>query len=470
MSNKIVINDFQGGIAETPESQVANQFGMGMGLDINTPNLLTVNQALKAYGNTVLKKVFSVGGRTHGYLNTVLRYFSSTNFVFEHTNTKGNFINAIPARSHIVYTTPSRLGVVASPFNATGYNDSVGILDSISGEHPMLEWGGDVYVGDTDGIGKWDFSTYQADLFPIAVGYYVADLIANGNYIAILLRSNLQGKPSQVYWWDGHTEWYNYALEVPFLVTSLGKIENNLVGFCNEDGSAYLITQSGWSPLSNKTLARSSYDESNYMAVWGLSGQKPVCQFKNKLLYSGSGSPATYNGVWSIGRPNTGSPFAVNWEWRVQSGSPLVPQVVQDISNSFPVRYGLPNIFVSMVDGAANKRIMTIDYANKNADSYYESLILDGGAPTISKRFDYVTIETKPLPASTSFTIYKKVNGETAWVLVGTYSTTGRTKQTFPIPNSNVGENIQIQFNFTVSGNTAPSIKSYSIDYVPIRK
>lgn len=194
------------------------------------------------------------------------------------------------------------------------------------------------------------------------------------------------------------------------------------------------------------------------LGVRSINAFSAVNNFKNKLLFAPQYGNILYGGIWSIGKNNDN--LVVNYEWRIGDGT----KAVYSINNRYLLPNEPPNLYVCV----AGDFVYEIDYSNKVTDAYYESLILDCGSPTTTKRFDYVTLNTKPLPVSTSILVKKKVNGESSWVTVGTYSGTGKSKQQFPIPNSNVGENIQLQFTFTVSGNNAPSIKSYELTYTPI--
>lgn len=194
------------------------------------------------------------------------------------------------------------------------------------------------------------------------------------------------------------------------------------------------------------------------LGVRSINAFSAVNNFKNKLLFAPQYGNILYGGIWSIGKNNDN--LAVNYDWRIGDGT----KAVYSINNRYLLPNEPPNFYVCVVGDF----VYEIDYSNKVTDAYYESLILDCGSPTTTKRFDYVVLNTKPLPVSTSILVKKKVNGESSWVTVGTYSGTGKAKQQFPIPNSNVGENIQLQFTFTVSGNNAPSIKSYELIYTPI--
>jgi hypothetical protein len=84
----ILINSYEGGIAQNPESTIANQFALGQGLDISKPHILTVNQKLKAVGNTALLKAITVGKRSYGIGIDPDYYpgFSSSNGLYKRTS------------------------------------------------------------------------------------------------------------------------------------------------------------------------------------------------------------------------------------------------------------------------------------------------------------------------------------------------------------------------------------------------
>ena len=204
----------------------------------------------------------------------------------------------------------------------------------------------------------------------------------------------------------------------------------------------------------------SYFGDANFpLGIKSINAVKAVTNFKNKLLYAQQYGSSDYQGIWSLKLLN--DQLVNNYEWGIDAN-------VYSISNRYPLPNTPPNVYVCCAGGTA--KVLEVDYYNKVTDAYYESLRLNAGSPTITKRFDFITLNTKPLHTDCSILIKKKVNEEDDWVTVGTYSGTDRTKQTFPIPVSNIGENIQIRFDFTVSGNNAPEVKSYSIDYAPIRK
>ena len=207
---KITINSFDGGIADNKFSTVANQFALGQGLNIDTPGLLTVNQALKDIGNTALKKAIKFGATSTG-TSDLTRYWGiggATNDIYGIDNTASTFSvkhtsnastvgvtdNIVAVKSSLVYTTPIRIGAVSSPFNSTGYNDSIAQLTN--GVHPILAKDDIAYVGNVSTLAKFDLTSLTDNILPIETGYSIIDLIDDGNYIIILLASKTAGLPS----------------------------------------------------------------------------------------------------------------------------------------------------------------------------------------------------------------------------------------------------------------------------------
>ena len=475
---KISINSFDGGIADNKFSTVANQFALGQGLNIDTPGLLTVNQALKDIGNTALKKAirhaatttdtggltryWGVGGATNGIYgidNT------ATTFSVKHTSTVGVTNNIVAVKSSLVYTTPIRIGAVSSPFNSTGYNDSVAKLTN--GVHPLLAKDDITYVGNTSTLAKFNLTSLTDNILPIETGYSIIDLIDDGNYIIILLASKTAGLPSKIYWWDTYSEHYNYSLKLHFTGNALRTIEGSPVVIGKNDGSIYAISQTGVSLLADRTLL--DLDTINYCNVSN-GNIKAVEEFKGKLYYGiVTGGDSTYpkGGVWSLGRSKPGGKIVKNWEWRIMDGT--YTALLYSITNQHRVGNGSENIYICVNNSSTGTyKVCEIDYNNKVTDAFYESLVLDGGEPDKTKKFQRITVATRPLTGS--FTISVKINEASSWTQIGTYTGTGKTKQTFPILvegilDNNVGENIQIRFDFTVSGNSAPTIKGYTVEY-----
>jgi len=661
---KITVNSYEGGISPNPESLQANQFALGQGLDISTPHILTINQKLKAVGDTELLKAVMVGQKGYGIGSDVAQYpdFTSSNGVYSWSNGDNTWyflttytgntglFSAVSFGQYLLSCDVGYLHQSHLPFNATATHSSqVGTFTGTATiqNHPIFNEGTYVYIGNGSRLSKYDLTTFTDDVLPLGSGYCITDINGDGNYIILLCKSIHGGSPDIVYWWDGYSEHWNYKIDLPFTSECLGKIDNVLVVFGDQNGSVYQIAPTGYSKIADSVLLReqnipshsvstkatiysysnvkhdltaylhatankavdgldawlnptNAYSSNNQYAttttqdnpyhiwydfkdgattlkdlipvgatingievkveakilntttgslnirltknkndyigtdnntpylttsdvvyswggitdLWGTSWTRDdlgtnfgiriapnyfggtivnyvddiqikvyytytpsepvslgvksinaisaVTNFKNKLLFAPQYGNILYGGIWSIGKNNEN--LAVNYEWRIGDGT----VAVYSINNRYPLPNTPPNLYVCCAGGTT--KVLEIDYSNKVTDAYYESLRLDAGSPTITKRFDFITINTKPLSASCSILIKKKVNEETDWVTVGTYSGTGKTKQTFPIPNSNIGANIQIRFDFTVSGNNAPEVKSYSIDYAPIRK
>jgi hypothetical protein len=481
---KISINSFDGGIADNKFSTVANQFALGQGLNIDTPRLLTVNQALKDVGNTALKKAirhaatttggltryWGVGGATNGVYgidNT------ATTFSVKHTNSITSLIDNISAvKSSLVYTTPIRIGAVSSPFNSTGYNDSIAQLTN--GVHPILAKDDIAYVGNVSKLSQFDLSTLTDCAINIETGYSIIDLIDDGNYIIILLASSYFGLPSKIYWWDTFSKHYNYSLTLPIYGNALGKIEGSPVLIGKNDGSIYSINQTGIALLADRTLLdldTISIDYINsYVDVRSKSSIKAVDEFKGKLFYGiASGGGNTLGGIWSMGRSKPSESIVKNWEWRIMDGATYTAKIYS-IVNQRSTQLSPENILICVrnTDYGGTLKTLTLDYANKVTDAFYESLVLDGGEPDKTKKFQRITVSTRPLAGS--FTISVKINEASSWTQIGTYTGTGKTKQTFPVLvegmlDNNVGENIQIRFDFSVYKNLAPAIKGYTVEY-----
>jgi hypothetical protein len=345
----IRINDFSGGIADNKFSTVANQFALGQGLNIDTPGLLTVNQALVNVGNTALKKAirhasnysrWAIGGATDG-IYTINN--TATTWSISHTTSSANKPkNIVGVKSSLIYASDTRLGMVNTPFNSTGYRDTVANLTS--GFHPLLPKDDIVYIGNTNKIAKYDLSSFTDNLIPIENGYNIVDLLDSGNYILILLASAYHGLPSKIYWWDTYSEHYNYSLKLHFTGNALGTIEGSPVVIGKNDGSIYSISQTGVSLLEDKTLI--DLDAVDYCNVSN-GNIKAVEEFKGKLYYGITlAGNQTYpkGGVWSLGRSKPGGKIVKNWEWRIMDGTHTA--LLYSITNQHRVGTGSENIYI----------------------------------------------------------------------------------------------------------------------------
>ena len=310
----ILINDFQGGIAQTPESTIANQFAMGQGLDISKPHLLSINQKLKAVGSTELLKAITVGQKTFGIGTGTTAYpeFTASNGVYTYTPTGDSWsllhtfsnnydlYNAISFNDYLLACDSYYLRKAYLPFSAsTGtytYNDTVGTLVGATLQnHPIYNDGTYVYIGNGHHLAKYDLTTFSDDIVPLGNQYCITDIASQENYLVILCKPISGGIPDRVYWWDGYSEHYNHKLDLPFSAECFGNIGNTLVIIGDQNGSIYQITPTGWQKLLNDTLLRTLNISSRFSSV------KSTVESYANLYTNANKSPSTVANNDSIG-------------------------------------------------------------------------------------------------------------------------------------------------------------------------
>ena len=190
--------------------------------------------------------------------------------------------------------------------------------------------------------------------------------------------------------------------------------------------------ETGITLLADRTLLDLDVVNS-YVDVRSNSSFKAVTDFKGKLFYGiAHGGGNTMGGIWSMGRSKPDSSIVKNWEWRIMGGATYTAKIYS-IVNQRSTQLSPENILICVnnTDHGGTLKTLTIDYNNKVTDAFYESLVLDGGEPDKTKKFQRITVSTRPLAGS--FTISVKINEASSWTQIGTYTGTGKTKQTFPV-------------------------------------
>ena len=176
-------------------------------------------------------------------------------------------------------------------------------------------------------------------------------------------------------------------------------------------------------------------------------------------------------GIYSYGRLNKNSPYALNLEYIPSHGK------LQSVLIGALTMYE-DKVYCSWKDGATFG-VDVLDPDNK-AKARYEGLVFDGGESFTQKSFRHIKLVTKPLPQDCSIEVFFKVNQQSDWqqatMLDGAelFDRKGRSKAIFTIetggneddPGS--GEEYELAMNLHPNGNNSPEIISVTTYFEPL--
>ncbi len=453
MSNKIVeykINKFNGGISDDPRASSANSFVKASHFDIfSFPNRLVPYRSLEADTNdgstsTGMKQYF-----VKDYL------YSSTSAILYGLGQNG------AGQTKIVYKADATSGNWTLPANSEGnalvlngcfveYKD---YLWGFQGVNQVWKWGllsgtpsitnavttvastitsvangiiasdGNLYIAYNNVVVRVSTTGTVTDLAKtVPSNYKITSLCNFGKYVAIGCApvSTFNGM-SKVFLWDGSSDLFAESIdwgegELRILETIEGMLVgvtdrylNNSVGAGR--GSMIIQVYSGGTPqlvkevftqkIVGKTMPQSKVVKNNRL-FWAA-----------KIMTNLSGTEYD-EGIWSFGRKNASSPFALNLDITDENINTSGIQAIGSAANFFFITHS--------ADGSIDK---TDDTANYNFDSIYESQIFDFGDPHLVKKLLGISVATQWTTTIGTITTKYKINGDTSWTTIGTFINSG---------------------------------------------
>lgn len=141
--------------------------------------------------------------------------------------------------------------------------------------------------------------------------------------------------------------------------------------------------------------------------------------FAAKIMTNTGGT--TYDeGIWSIGRKNINYPYALSLDI-----------IDENVSTSGIQAFGTAANFFFLAHSADGSIDTTNSSATYAFTSIFETLIYDFGDTALTKKLDQFTIYTSPFPSSGSITVKMKVNNDSNWTTIGSFSTSGGISRDF---------------------------------------
>lgn len=298
----------------------------------------------------------------------------------------------------IYWATPTKLHRKPLPGNATWSVD----LDANAGSpaqtypktnltdtpnHLMKPVGGAFYINNGDSIAFVGYDeSYTNNALQLLPDNLATVLLDEGLYAIIGANLGSEKEESWLYTWDSIATAYNDRVQLPFKdVNAIVKGEVTVVQF-GSGGELYFVGDAGRIPIrafpGGGQVKPAGVDVDGGLLLFGVYGNDESRQ----------------SGVYTFGRKNKNSDFALNLEY------PLVCDAIHAVK-----KVGSDILIAYELDSAYGVKI--VDTANKIASATYESLDLKlppslGETPTIHQ----IVLDMTPLPSGCSVEVWRRVD------------------------------------------------------------
>ena len=454
-TTQITINNFSGGISDSPREENSTKFQSSRHFDVFTdPSRLIPYRSLEA--------------DTHdGSTSTGMKQYQVKDFTYHSSSAKLYGLGQTGSgNTKIVYKADATTGNWTLPASSEGngtikngclveYKD---YLFGFQGSNQIFKWGllsgtpsitnsasttGVTITSVAQGLVFEDYlylpynnkiwratdaTTFSDAYLTLPTNFKITSLTAFGKYIAIAVApvSTFNGV-SKVLLWDGTStevqesiDWGEGELRVletieGYLVGITDRYLNNATGAGK--GSMVVQIYSGGVPqvikevftqaLVGKTMPQSKAVKNNRL-------------FWSAKIMTNSAGTEYVEGLWSFGRKNVNYPFALSLD--------IIDENV-DTDGILSFGTAANYFFINHSgDGSIDK---TNDAATYAFTSIYESQVYNFGDPGVRKRLNGFTLYTAPIPTGGSVTVKYKVDSDTGYTPIGTLSTAGELSRDF---------------------------------------
>lgn len=325
---------------------------------------------------------------------------------------------------------------------------------------------------DTSGIpkiAKSNAGAWTPEAIILPSGGYISAICEYGNFLAIAWSPNsIFNTTAKVYLWDRDSSLTTTSEKIDWgygELKVLEELEGELIG----------IQQISSTDIFNSQLTVKRYaGVSGTQEIAKLVGSTATCtlttrkQKRDRRLYFMSTitvDGTKYQGVWSIGRSETGR-FCLSLDRTPNDDTALSGETLWGfyIVGSY--------MFISYQDGSGYAMRKTLDTAGYSATSLWQSIINprnessdNDSDASISKKLIGVTITTDPLPSGASVTVKYRINSESSYTTIFTYSTeNGLDHSAINIESTgaNLPEYKEIQFQLLSTGGAEITGFSYA--------
>jgi len=493
-SLEITINRFDGGIADSTRKSSVNEFSISRHFDIFTdPFKLIPYRSLETDTETSVS-------------TTDLKQYFVRDFIYASESAKLYGLGQTGAGlTKIVQKADATTGLWTTPSSSEGngavwngcffeYKDYAW---GFQGTNQIFKWGllsgtpsitnsastvGATITSVANGIIAADGNAYMAynnvivriapagtitdSAKTVPDTYKITSLTNYGSFMAIAAapKSTYNGK-SKVFIWNLSSDLFSETIDWGegelrileyveglligvtdrYLNNTTGAGKGSMIVQAYSGGSAQVLKEIYTQALTGKIIPLSKEVKNNRL-FWAA-----------KIMTNTSGT--TYNeGIWSFGRKNSQYPFTLTLDIIDENVSSSGIQGFGTAANFFFIAHSN--------DGSIDK---TNDSAVYTFTSQYESQIFNFGDPCLYKKLEKFTIYTAPLPASSTVTVKYKMDAETSFTTIGTFTTTGGISRDF-INIESTGANFPTfkELTIQISSTGGAEITGYKMTALPL--
>lgn len=466
MKKYLVIDSWNGGLANGARLDTAGSFRFGQGLNFrDNPDAVTANYALaKDSGDTVVGRVHWIVARDNGdlfctddggktYKRTAAGVWSNIN---SPTNSKGQGLEIYA--DYLYYTQDSQIGryglLSGDPSATDNWQTS---LDATTSWRPLKAFMNLLAVGNGRYLATYDGATWDADRVTFPDDWYVRDLGIMGEYLVIAV--NNAENPAYasrgiLFFWDGTSSTYNFFSEVTGGggIDSIQANQDSVYVFAGGAGNIYLYN--GRSTKVKKIPFINNKDTINV-------SPGADTNYRGNLHFgvtSGT-SNSVYRGVYSWGSPGKNYPDVLNFDYPISQGTTQTTDVqvtaVKAIGNDLWVGWqksGSPNTYG----------------VDKLGTNFQTSVWLETRIAGLDKQSKFTRFKLffEPLTTGESVDLKYKADQESSWQDIGSASYTTDGAATTKLLNEEFSAT-DVEFKITLAGTTAvmPTLTKLIVEY-----
>lgn len=465
---KIIFNGQFQGLADSKWSGVAGSFYASVGIDGHSvPGTITVHQKLtKNSGSTVTEFCKVAVAASNGYSfwfsadsGKIWARSSAGSWTLAHTTTAGagehKCLGAAEYNGFIYWATQSRLHRIAIANADDSWvseaEDWATFDVTDSSFHPMAIQDLTLFMGDGNQVASVDSSgTFESNALDIKTPLRIKTITPDkidlliGTYVADTVNQ------TEIIRWDCVSSSWNTSDPIEEVGINAFIRDDNFV-YVNAGRAGNIYFYNGEQLVPYKKIP-GTYSSTKYGEVYPYSTANfkgiPVFGFSN-----GAGNPAP-QGVYSFGSYSRDYRKVLDLSWVNSQNKTATQEIGAILVLDFDLLVAFKDSSVYGVDA--------IDYSNKYASAYFETMMLFQDQRDILKTLREVSAYYNSLPASTGITFSYSINGASYVAMTSvTDAIINRVKSTLSVEK--VGS-LQIKVSFTVSSNNAPVIEALGIE------
>lgn len=293
-----------------------------------------------------------------------------------------------------------------------------------------------LYIPYDNKIASWDNSTFTSAALTLPSDKIITSICEYGNYLAIGCRpSTGQGK-SVVYLWDRDSSLTTISESIDFgegNLQILEEIEGYLIGISYSSTNSFVarITFRAWNGGQEAAVFKRLVSEAQYVA-----GDLPIAKQKiGSALYfllTITLNGTKLQGLWKIARVSQTLPFSVVMDRTPNNDTALTSGSL----NGFFILGDY--VFISYISSSTYALSKTNDQASYAVTAVHETVIINDGDPSLTKKLLGVSVTHEALPSGGQIVLKYKKDEETSFTTILTSSTANAlSKSSTVIESSN---------------------------------